>query len=103
MARFVQIVEYTTSRFDEMKAVGEEFRKQREASGGPEPLRVTVTADRDNANRYLSIVEFESPEAAAENSGRRDTEEFSRKMAALADGPPIFHNLDIVDTWERDR
>lgn len=101
MAGFTQIVEYTTSKFDEMKAVGEEFRKTREAQGGPEPVRVTVLKDRDTPNRYLSVVEFESAEAAAENSGRADTAEFAKKMAALTDGPPIFHNLDVIDTWQR--
>jgi quinol monooxygenase YgiN len=102
MARFVQIVEYTTTRFDEMKAAGDEFRKQREAEGGPEPIRVIVCADLDKPNRYLSIVEFESAEAAAENSGREDTNRFAKKMAELTDGPPIFHNLELVDTWDRD-
>ena len=32
-----------------------------------------------------------------ENSKLPLTQEFSQRMMALADGPPTFHNLDVVE------
>ncbi len=58
-----------------------------------------VAADRDHPGRYQTIVEFESYEAAMENSNRPETHEFSAKMAELCDGPPTFRNLDVVQEW----
>ena len=101
MGRFVQIVEYRTSRFDEMQALSQEMRSEREGSGdGIAPLRVTVTADKDRPGHYLTIVEFASYEAAMKNSDRPETTAFAQRMAELCDGPPTFNNLDVVDVWE---
>ncbi|MCW2621279.1 MAG: hypothetical protein JWL64_881, partial [Frankiales bacterium] len=60
MAGFIQIIEYNTSRPDEMRAVGDRFRERREQSDAVSPVRVTVTADRDRPGVYRSIVEFRS-------------------------------------------
>ena len=101
MAGFVQIIEFTTSRPDELRALSEELRRQRQASGdGTSPLRVTFTADRDRPGHYVNVIEFESYEAAMENSNRPDTTAFAAKMAELCEGPPKFSNLDVVQTWE---
>ncbi len=98
MAGFVQIIEIKTSRIDEVDALIEEIR----AGGGPMPMvRATMTADRDQPDRYLSILEFESYEAAMENSNRPETAEVARKMASLCDEPPKFRNLDIRRMEER--
>lgn len=96
MAGFVQIIEFTTSRIDEVKALGDEMRAQRDNSL---VLRGNFTADRERPNTYLSIIEFESYESAMENSERPETSEFAGRMAELCDGPPKFYNLDVVDTW----
>ena len=101
MAAFIQIIEYRTSRPDEMRAITEEFRKTREASGeGPTPTRMTACVDRDNPGRYFDIVEFASYEEAMENSGREDTGEFATRMMELADGPTTFYNLDVEESVE---
>jgi quinol monooxygenase YgiN len=92
MAGFVQIVEYTTSRFDEVRSLGEGYREQRRGAG---PVRVTITKDRDRPNTYLTIAEFESYDAAMANSNSPETQQFAEQMAKLVDGPPIFRNLDI--------
>ena len=96
MAGFVQIIEFKTTRIDEVKALGEEMRSQTEA--GP-VLRASFTADRDRPDTYLNIVEFESYDAAMENSKRPETSQFASRMAELCDGPPSFYNLDVMDTW----
>ena len=97
MAGFIQIVEYTTSRPDEVRAVSERFRdRPREGSTA---VRGTVTADRDRPGVYLSIVEFPSYEEAMANSARPDTQEFAAAMAELCDGPPRFLNLDVQEVF----
>ena len=100
MAGFIQIIEYTTSRPEEMKLVSERFRDERRNSGDePTVVRGTVTADRDRPGVYLSIVEFPSYEEAMENSRRPETTEFARAMAELCDGPPRFLNLDVREVF----
>jgi hypothetical protein len=96
VAGFVQIIEFTTSRIDEVRALGEEIRGQ--APSGM-VARGNFTADRDNPNRYLNIIEFESYESAMENSNRPETSAFAARMAELCDGPPTFRNLDVMETW----
>ncbi|MFC0626365.1 hypothetical protein [Kribbella deserti] len=99
MAAFVQIIEYQTSRMDEVADLSEEFRAARMAenqSRETAPTRITVAEDRDRPGYYLNIVEFESYEAAMENSGRPETADFAAKLAELCDGPPKFYNLDVV-------
>jgi quinol monooxygenase YgiN len=96
MAAFVQIVEFTTSRIEEVAALAEEMRAQREAGT---VRRGTFVSDRDRPNHYLSVIEFDSYESAMENSNRPETAEFASKMAALCDGPPTFYNLDVMRTW----
>ena len=64
---FIQIIGYQTSRMDEIEALGKEFRDQQaQATGVAKPLGGSVTADKDRQGYYLSIIEFESAEAAAE-------------------------------------
>jgi hypothetical protein len=101
MAGFVQIIEYRTSRPDEITALMDDFRAKREAEAdGPAPVRALACADRGEAGRYFAIVEFNSYEEAMENSARADTTDFSVKMMELCDGPATFYNLDLVQTLE---
>ncbi|MGH3778859.1 MAG: hypothetical protein ACRDRR_24505 [Pseudonocardiaceae bacterium] len=97
MAGFVQIVEFKTSRIDELQAFINESRPQMEA--GSTVRRITATADRDRPGYFLSILEFDSYDSAMENSNRPETSEFSAQMAKLCDGPPKFYNLDVWQTW----
>ncbi|WP_026554658.1 hypothetical protein [Arthrobacter sp. 35W] len=94
MAGFVQIIEFQTSRIDEVLAMGRPTAPE----GGPAPTfrYIQVTADRDRPNTYLTLVSFDSFDSAMENSNRPETGEFAAAMAALCDGPPIFRNLDVL-------
>ncbi len=92
MAGFVQLVEVTTRRFDELRAFLESYREQHPEMG---PSRITVTADRNRPDTYVSIVEFDSYEAAMRNSEDPVTQEFSEAIAAFCDGPPEFRDLDV--------
>ncbi|WP_433159604.1 hypothetical protein [Kribbella sp. CA-247076] len=94
---FVQIIEYRTSKPDEVAALSEEFTKSRMAAGdGPSPTRELTGADRDQPGRYFAVVEFASYEEAMENSNRADTSEYAAKLMELCDGEPTFYNLDVV-------
>jgi hypothetical protein len=70
MAGFVQIIEFQTSRRDEVEALGREIRDRLDDGRSSSPKRGTIVADRDRPNYYLNIVEFDSQEAAMENSRR---------------------------------
>ena len=101
MAGFVQIIEYRTSKPDEVAALAEEFRQRRMSEGdGPAPTRETTCADRDNPGRYFAIVEFASYDEAMENSKRSDTSEFAAKMMELCAGPATYYNLDVTESQD---
>ena len=93
MAGFLQVIEWKTSRWDEVQQLNEEWRDRFPETGF---RRLVVGADRDNSGSFMSVVEFESYEAAMKNSEDPATSEFAEKMTALCDGPATFHNLDVV-------
>jgi hypothetical protein len=93
MAGFVQIIEWRTSRLDEVQALQEQWRENHPETG---PSHILVGADKDNEGRYLTIVQFPSYEEAMANSSDPRTGEFAAKMMELCDGPPTFTNLDLI-------
>ena len=95
---FVQIIEFTTTRFDDMRKLFDEIRS---VAAPQAPGRGMVCADRDQPNRYMTIVEFPSYEEAMGNSERPETTAMAERMAALCDGPPTFRNLDVQEVVER--
>lgn len=100
MAGFTQIIEMQTSRIDEVEALIRELRNRLDDGQSTAPRRATVTADRDREGFYVSIVEFDSYEAAMENSNRPEVGEYAARMAKLCDAPPKFYNLDVRETWQ---
>ena len=95
---FVQIIEFRTSKPDEMQAVADEWVGATE--GKRKARRRVLCKDRDNEGRYVNIVFFDSYEDAMENSAMPETDRFSKKMMSFADGPAKFYNLDVVDDQE---
>ena len=98
MAGFVQIIQYKTSKFDEMQKLIDKFRE--DTAGKRTNTRAMSCRDRDNAGTFMNIVEFPSYEAAMKNNDLPETQEFSGSMMKLADGPPTFYNLDIERVME---
>ena len=90
---FIQIIEFTTTRFDEVEAVMNEWVTKTE--GKRNARRGTLTADRDRPNTYVQIVEFPSYEEAMANSKLPETADFAEKVSKLCDGPATFRNLDV--------
>jgi hypothetical protein len=98
---FVQVLEFKTSRIDEIDAILQEFRAKREAAGAPMPVQVLQCQDRDQPNTYVAIVRFPSYEAAMENSNHPDTAAMAKRLSELSDGGPQFRNLDLRDEMTR--
>jgi quinol monooxygenase YgiN len=96
---FIQIIEVTTTRPEEVQELVEEWSAKTE--GRRTVNRTTITADRDRPDTYVQIVEFPSYEAAMTNSALPETGEFAAKLAQLCDGPPVFRNLEVrrVDSY----
>ena len=91
----VQMIEFQTSKADEIRALGNEWEK---AAGGKRKVRRRILCeDRDNRGRFFNIVFFDTYEAAMENSSLPETRLFSEKMAGLTDSSPTFVNLDVVE------
>lgn len=93
---FIQIIEYETDRPDEMRALAD--RQQADMPPAPPGFRLNVTRDRDQPNRYFTIVEFPSYEEAMENSAKPETDAFAREMAALCTSGPKYYNLEVIET-----
>ena len=92
---FIQIIEVRTSDLDAIRALDEQWEKATE--GRRTARRSIVTRDRNDPDQVRVIVFFDSYESAMENSRLPETQEFAAKWAELADGPPTFLDLDVVD------
>ena len=90
---FIQIIEVTTTRLDEIQSLMDEWVAKTE--GKRKTHRSTLTADRDRPDTYLQIVEFASHDEAMANSNLPETAEFAEKLTKLCDAPPAFRNLDV--------
>jgi hypothetical protein len=104
---FVQIIEFQTSRLDEVEALGRDISDKLDDGRPSSPTRTTIVADRttiaadrDRPGYYLNIVEFASYEAAMENSSHPEIGELAARLAKLCDSPPKFHNLDVREVWQ---
>ena len=92
---FIQIIEVRSSKLDEIRALDDEWEKA--TDGKRTARRSIVTQDRNDPALVRIIVFFDSYESAMENSNLPETQEFAAKWQELADGPPTFLDLDVVD------
>ena len=93
--RYVQIMEFTTTRIDEIMALDEKWRES--TAGRRTATAMSITKDRDRSNTYLWMIEFPSAEDAARNNDLPETAEIAEQMGKLCEGGPIFRNLDLLD------
>jgi len=96
--KFVQIIEFTTSKGDEVAQLDEEWIAA--TAGKTTATRVLRCVDRNDPKRQFTIVEFPSYEAAMKNSELPETGAMAEKMAALCDGPPTFYDLEVTQTHD---
>jgi len=92
---FVQVFEFRTSNLDAVRQADEEWRRATE--GKRTVRREILAADRNQPGRYFAIVFFDSYESAMENSKLPETQAAAEKYMALADAPPVFYDLDVLE------
>ena len=91
---FIQIMDLRTSKFDEVQKLDDEWRKGTE---GKRTLQRSVVArDRNDAEHYVVLAFFESPESAMKNSDLPETSAFAQNVAALTSAPIQFTDFDVV-------
>jgi hypothetical protein len=84
-----------TTKVEKIQAMEEEWLK---ATEGKRTLRRSILCrDRNDANRYLVLAFFDSPESAAINSDLPETAAFANQTNAIVDSPLIFHDFDVVE------
>jgi hypothetical protein len=92
---FVQIMTYTTSKRAEMDAALERWMEDTEDVR--RARRRWLLRDRDDVQRYVEVVFFDSYEDAMHNSNLPATGALSAAFAELSDDGFHFQNLELVD------
>jgi len=92
---FIQIITGHTSKMDELRAMDEEYEK---ATAGKTTVRRSIACmDKNDPTHFAIIVFFDSYEDAMKNSILPETSALAEKMGALLDGPPHFHDLEVIE------
>jgi hypothetical protein len=95
---FIQIIDYRSSRVEDMQGVEEEWIKATE--GQRTARRSILCRDRNDPDRYVEVVFFDSYESAMQNSALPATAAFADKLAGLTEGPQTFRDLDVITDRE---
>ena len=94
---FIQSFEFATDQRDEiLEVMG---RWSADAIGNGTAQRGTMAEDQSAPGRFVMVVWFESPEAAAENSARPETGAFAEEFAALCSDGPAFREFEVVQAY----
>jgi hypothetical protein len=94
--RFIQIMDYETTRGDEIDAKMRQAMEMGASGGGPSMVRLAHTRDHDNPNHYVDIVEFTSYDDAMANSARPETNDMAQALASMCTSGPRYSNLDVM-------
>lgn len=97
--KFVQVIDFETDRFEELRALADEGEKRMAGRAGG-PTRRLVMRDRANPGHCLVVIEFDSYEEAMRNSEDPETTKFAEQMAALCTSAPSFTDCDLVDVTD---
>ena len=94
---FIQIIEFKTDQIDAVQAIDQEWLG---ATAGKRTARHQIlTRDRNNPDRYLAVVFFDSYESAMENSNLPETQALASKYMTVTEDA-VFHDLDVISTME---
>jgi hypothetical protein len=91
---FIQIIEARTSDIDRLRALEADWEAATE--GRRTTRRSIVTQDRNEPDRYLVIVFFDSYESAMENSNLPETQQFAERWDSVVTSM-AFHDLDVLE------
>jgi hypothetical protein len=92
--KFMQIIEYRTTHFDQATKAVDEWLTQTE--GKRTTAHGFTGHDREKPGKYVDVIVFPSYEDAMRNNDLPETQALAEKMASLCDGEVTFHNLDVV-------
>jgi hypothetical protein len=93
----VQIIEFRTSDIEGVRRIDEEWRRATE--GRRTVRRELLARDHSDPDRYFAVVFFDSYESAMANSSLPETKASAEQYMKVSDGPPVFHDLDILEDW----
>lgn len=93
--KFVQIVEFQTTRLDEVLALDQKWRDA--TKGKRTATAMTIAKDRDKPDTYLMLIEFPSYDAAQQNNELPETQNIAQEMQQLSSDPAVFRNLDVME------
>jgi hypothetical protein len=94
---FIQIVEFTTDDYDKVREIDDKWVAATE--GKRTARRQIVGRDRNNPDRYLAIVFFDSFESAMQNSALPETQQFAGQYSGVTKSV-AFHDLDVISDQE---
>ncbi|WP_329278421.1 hypothetical protein [Streptomyces sp. NBC_01451] len=97
--KFVQIIDIETDRMEEMRALVEETDKRLAGRAGG-PTHRLVLQDRNQPNRFLVMIEFESYDEAMRNSDDPETSRMAEQLASMCTRPPSFTDCDVREMTE---
>ena len=92
---FTQVVEFRTSRIDELNSYFDAWIDRTDGQRVPHQARLFRVRDTGGTD-YQLVVEFASHDAAVDNSGRPATGEFAAFLASICERPPTFRSLDAL-------
>lgn len=91
---FVQVIEYKTSRPEQLNEIMDRWLS--ETQGKRTATHAVLMSDRDHRGTYMEFVEFPSYDDAMRNSSLPETGKFAQQITDLCDEPPVFHNLEVM-------
>ena len=83
---------------EEVAALAEQMESDRPETG----VALTVLRERDNPSHIWVVGAFESEEAYRRNAETPEQNERFERVQALIDGPPEWHDGDVLATVHRD-
>jgi hypothetical protein len=94
---FIQIIEYRTDDIEAVQAIDQEWLDATE--GKRTARRQILTRDRNDPDRHLAVVFFDSYESAMENSNLPETDALAGKYGKVTKDA-VFHDLDVISNIE---
>lgn len=92
---FVQIIEFRTSDIERARQINDAWWRATE--GKRTARRELLACDHADPSQCVPVVFFDSYESAMENSNLPETQASAEQYMKMSDGPPVFHDLDILE------
>lgn len=90
---------FWSGRWRQVTGSGAAGRSGRATEGRRTVRRELLARDHSDPDRYFAVVFFDSYESAMANSSLPETKASAEQYMKVSDGPPVFHDLDILEDW----